>query len=294
MVRMAALLVALAGCAAASNAPEDERVAPVISGPYRTPIQVAECDDDDDSSATSVCLAIASVRALAGLQPLRRDDAASRAARGHCNYVSLNRSFTHTQDPRKPGFTGITFRDRLAAARFTDDPGGEVLASIVGGAAITGASGFLNSVYHRAMFLRSETTSYGYGVAGQCATIDLGRPHRFESVPVVRVVWPPDGARDVPTTFHADGELPNPVPGRAVVGSPISVIGAAGAIAIALASPTGAVRGVTITSTNDPNKLVRPGEAHFVPDLPLTARTRYRVTVSVGNETLVSTFLTAL
>lgn len=293
MSRMAVMGLALAGCAAASDAANDQRVAPVISGPYRTPIQVAECDDGDGDTETSACLAIASVRALAGLQPLRRDEAATRAAKGHCNYVSLNRSLTHTQDPRKPGFTGVTFRDRLAAASFRDDPGGEVLASIVGGAAITGAHGFLNSVYHRAMFLRSETTSYGYGVVGECATIDLGRPHDYESVAVTRVVWPPDDARDVPPAFRADAELPNPLPGRAVVGSPISVIGGAEPIAFALSSPAGAVAGITITSASDPHRLVRPGEAHFVPELPLEPRTRYTLTVTVGNETLVSTFLTA-
>lgn len=287
--------MALSGCMNASAVDDDddaELVQPVISGPHRAAMDVSECEGDDPSTI-SVCLAIASVRALAGLPPLRRDVAASVAARGHCNYVSLNRSLTHTQDPRKPGFTGVTFRDRLTAASFKDDPAGEVLATMIGGAAITGPSGFLNSVYHRAMFLRSETTSYGYGTAGSCATIDLGRPHGYGQRAISTVVWPPDGARDVPPTFRADGEIPNPVPGRTAVGAPITFVGPVAPATLVLDGPNGRVAGVMITAATDPNKMVRPGEAHFVPTLPLKPRARYTVTVTVGNETLTSSFVTA-
>jgi uncharacterized protein YkwD len=269
-----------------------QQVQAVITGPYRTPIDVSDCDDDDPS-ATSVCLAIASVRALAGLPPLRRDEAASNAARGHCNYVRVNRALTHTQDPRKPAFTGVTFRDRLAASSFRDDPGGEVLASIVGGAAITGVSGFLNSVYHRAMFLRSETTSYGYGQSGECATIDLGRPRDYAEAAIATVVWPPDQARNVPTTFYADREMPNPLPGSSAVGAPVTFIGATSPSSIALYEGRVVVPGVLITTDSDPNKMVRRGEAHFVPTLPLKARTRYTVIITVAGETLTSSFTTA-
>lgn len=70
--------------------------------------------------------------------------------------------------------SGVSFEDRLRSAGFCEDPGGEVLANITGREAITSPAGFLNSVYHRALFLRSELTSFGYGRVGACATIDSG------------------------------------------------------------------------------------------------------------------------
>lgn len=286
-----AMALAAVGCVVSPGAEDADRDVAPIHAPHRAPIDVRDCVDP---GARSTCTAIATVRAMAGLAPLRLDAAASRAARLHCSYLELNGELTHTQDPRKPGFTGVTFSDRLAAASFGEAPGGEVIASIHGAAAILGTRGFLNSVYHRAMFLRSETTSYGYGSVGSCTTIDLGRPHDYMTRPIARVVWPPDGAVDVPTTFYSANELPNPLPGTTVVGSPVSVVGVPAGVEVEIRIAVGAreLDGMLLTARNDPAKLIRPGEAHFVPLSPLSPRTRYAVTIVVGNETLTSSFTT--
>jgi uncharacterized protein YkwD len=291
MFRSPVALVALnLGCITTSpmEPVTDEPATAALVAPYRTTLDETPCAGEDATTAEAR-RSIARIRAMAGLKPLVCDAAASAAARGHCGYVVANGVLTHVQVPGRPGFTGVTFADRLRAAGFRLDGGGEVIATVSGATAITGASGFMNSVYHRAMFLRSETTVFGYGAYGGCATIDFGRPLDAAKMPIERVVWPPDGATGVATTFHASRETPNPVPGSVDVGTPISVIGVGANANVAIAM---GVPGTLITHQSDPNHLVRPGEAHFVPARPLGAHKQYTVAVTIDGETGYTTFTT--
>lgn len=288
-VRFSSAIVALSLGCINGTAPDSSETS--ISGVYRTPLDTAPCPGEDAETAEARN-AIAHVRSLAGLPQLVCDAAASEAARGHCGYVVANGVLTHVQQRGRPGFTGETFRDRLAAASFALDPGGEVIATVGGAEAILGQGGFMNSVYHRAMFLRAETTAFGYGSVGDCATIDFGRPMGATRTEVV--VWPPDGATHVPRTFPSAQETPNPVPGSTVVGTPITILGLGGnaVVSFAMQGAMKGVEGVLLTNANDPNKLIRPGEAHFVPRAPLAAKTLYVVTITIDGEPGVTTFTT--
>lgn len=251
----------------------------------------APCPSETED-ARAARTAIARVRAMAGLSPLRCDAAASESARGHCGYVVANGVFTHVQSPSGKRFTGVTFGDRLRSASFTESPAGEVLANLRGDQAILGRDGFLNSVYHRALFLRTETTSFGYGGEGDCATIDFGRG---PSDPGDRtVIWPPDGARNVPPEFWSSRELPNPLPGTTVVGAPITVTRASAFSqhSAALVGPNGQVDAAVLVASTDPNKLVRRGEVHVVPLAPLAPHTTYRATIALDGEEIATTFTT--
>ena len=95
------------------------------------------------------------------------------------------------------------------------------------------------------------------------------------------VIWPPNGATGVPVAFHAARESPNPMPGAApIVGSPISWIGTEVLTQeqASLTSPSGAVATRLITHDNDPNRMVRPREAHLVTLAPLQPKTTYTAT----------------
>jgi uncharacterized protein YkwD len=243
--------------------------------PRVIPLDANPCPDEDEETQ-SACRSIAYVRAAAGLPALRFDAATHRAARAHCAYVAANNLFTHVEERGKPEFTGVRFADRMVAANASVTPGAEVLANIGGAEAIEGTAGFLNSVYHRAPFLRSEMVSFGYGHATNCATIDFGKA---DGPSDGWVVWPPDGARSVQTTFHASRELPNPVSPLEIVGSPISLIShlSLSDVRATLVGPSGEVTAITITST-DASGLVHPGEIHLVPERPLAPMTTYTAT----------------
>ena len=222
--------------------------------------------------------AVAVTRAWVSLPPLSCDLQAAAAAQAHCVYLDANHLISHVEEKGKPSFYGVTLQDRLAKAGFKLDASGEVVATLTGRNAVLGARGFMNSVYHRAFFLRAESTVVGYGGTLTCATLDFGRP-KTPPAPVA-VVWPPDGAVNVPRAFQADRELPNPVPGSKEVGSPISWIGngALTKIEATLTGPKGKVDGTIITHENDPGKLVRVGEVHFVPKAVFAKKTSYTMT----------------
>ncbi|MBI2390766.1 MAG: CAP domain-containing protein [Deltaproteobacteria bacterium] len=243
----------------------------------------------ETADAAQARAAIARVRARAGLAPLTCDAAATRAATGHCRYLSLNHEFAHTQSPGKPGFTGATMQDRLAREGFRSDPAGEVLATLTGAAALDDPGGFINSVYHRPFFLRTETTVFGYGSTEGCATFDFGRPKGAVAAKA-RTVWPPDGSTGFPRAFRADRESPSPIPGAKEVGAPVSLITTEplASVTASLQGPGGPVAAVVLTAANDPAKLVRAGEVHLIPRAPLAARTRYEVVfrANVGNQPL--------
>ncbi|MBI2394922.1 MAG: hypothetical protein HYV09_35460 [Deltaproteobacteria bacterium] len=290
MRALVALLFVAATSCSLSN--EDSVETMGVRAPYRTAIDDHPCPAEKEG-ATAARRAIARVRAMAGLPALRCDAAASAAALGHCRYITANGELTHVQTPGRPQFTGVTFADRLAAASFGDQPATEVLANISGALVIDGARGFINSVYHRAPFLRTEATSFGYGEDAACSTIDFGRPPEAKRSPERTVLWPPDGSVNVPTTFWSGNELPNPVPGTTTVGSPISLIREAPLTGVTaeIVGPKGPLPAVLLTHKDDPNKLVRLGEAHLVPRAPLAPATQYtaRFAFRAGGTSITTT-----
>jgi hypothetical protein len=228
--------------------------------------------------AVEVRNAISRVRAMAGLPAIDCTETLAGAAGAHAGYLAQNGEFGHTETKGRPGFTGASVGDRVEAAEFDGETDGEVLSSQLGAASIDSEFGYLNSVYHRAMLLRIETTTYGYGSSSAGSVIDLGRPDDAHQQ-AQRVVWPPDGATNVPTTFHAASEAPNPVAPLEVAGAPISLITGRTLISVVgvILGPDGPVDAVLLTSKNDPGKLVRASEAHLVPKKPLAPNTTYVV-----------------
>lgn len=230
------------------------------------------------SEAAAVSASIAHVRAMAGLPPLDCVDALDKSATAHAAYMAENGEFSHAEIRGRPGFTGVTPAERLERARFEGAAGGEIMSQQRGAASVDSGFGYMNSVYHRAMLLRVETTAFGYGDSEAGSVIDLGRPEDAHQQ-AQRVVWPPDGATNVPTTYHAGNEAPNPVAPIEEAGSPISLMTGASLedVDAVLSGPNGRVDAALVTAKSDPAKLIRAGEAHLVPKAPLAPNTTYVV-----------------
>ncbi|MEO7094397.1 MAG: hypothetical protein ABI175_14165, partial [Polyangiales bacterium] len=161
---------------------------------------------------------------------------------------------------------------------FGERPNAEVLTSLTGAAALDDWRGLMNSVYHRAPFLRAENTSFGYGHGTACATIDFGHLPGPVAAPTL-VVWPPMGATNVPPAFRADHETPNPLPGSTTIGAPVTLLGGDPRLTFAaqLVGPDGRVDVVLRTAGDDHAHLVRRGEVHVLPRAPLAPNATYSV-----------------
>lgn len=276
-----ALSFLVTGCLAAPRVSEEEDgslpVTPVTAPYLSTPGGKACATSASD--AVEVRASLTRIRAMAGLPPLDCSDLISTASTAHAAYASRNGTFGHTEEAGKPGFTGATFCERMKAKGFVGECTAEIMAQLVGSPSIDGRFGYLNSIYHRSTLLRIESASYGYGAAGSISVLDFGRPAGTPARSP-QVLWPPNGAQNVLTTFHASNEKPNPVEPLDDVGSPVTLIVGypIGEISAVLEGPAGKVDTMLVTSKNDPANLVRSTDAHLVAKSPLVKNGKYRAT----------------
>ena len=274
--RIAALAFAL-GAAACVTTPAESSDEQGVQAQLLAPASTETCPNEDAETADART-SIARVRAMAGLPALRCDQAAVGAATRHCDYVVANNELTHEEQPGRPAYFAQSFDQRLAKEGFSEHANAEVLTSLTGKGALDDWRGLVNSVYHRAPFLRAENTSFGYGHGIACATIDFGHD-AAKAAPMRVVVWPPMGATNVPPSFRADHETPNPLPGATTIGSPVSLVGGAPSLTFGatMTGPNGRVDAVLRTAKDDAAHLVRKGEVHLMPLAPLAERGVYTV-----------------
>lgn len=267
------------GCFAAPRVSEDDDanvpVTPVTAPYLVTPGGKACATTARD--AAEIRAALTRIRAMAGLPALDCLDTISLASKAHADYSARNSTFGHTEVAGQPGFTGASFCERLRAAKFVGECTGEVMSQQTGSLSIDGRFGYLNSIYHRGPLLRIESSYYGYGSAEAVSVLDLARPAGTPARSP-QVVWPPNGAAHVLTTFHASDEKPNPVEPLEEVGSPVTLIVgyAIGEISAVIEGPSGKLDTMLVTSKNDAANLVRSTEAHVVAKQPLKKNSKYR------------------
>lgn len=106
-----------------------------------------------------------SFRAAQGLGPLNQNAYIDIAAKNHQDYVRVNVGGTdpHGETAGKPGFTGMTPKDRMIAAGYSAVTASEVIAFSVqypdpNASAITN---LINGLYHRAGMMSQGLTSVG-------------------------------------------------------------------------------------------------------------------------------------
>ena len=172
-------------------------------------------------------------RQMLGEQVLTRTATIDTAAQGHSRYQQINDTITHEQIVGNPGFTGVTTGDRLTAAgyRFTRTSYGfgEVISSTTDASGFNAAEELITAIYHRFTIFEPMFRAAGAGSAVSPSgrtyfTVDMTADGLITALGKMRfLVYPADAQASVPTTFASDNEAPDPVPGRNLVGYPVSI-----------------------------------------------------------------------
>lgn len=178
-------------------------------------------------------------RQQTGLSLLTRNAMLDTAAQGHSDYQRLNNTITHDQTTGKPGYTGATLQQRLAAAGYRLS-GAYVYGEVISAAGQT--SGFyhaeelISAIYHRFVIFEPVFRDMGTGAATgnnyTYFTADFAASGGY-GPGVGRgnlAHYPATSQTLVPANFFSDSEAPDPVPDRNEVGYPISVQGDATSI----------------------------------------------------------------
>ena len=166
------------------------------------------------------------IRTAMGLPGLDWSDALATAAQRHAVYQTLNQQLGHSESAGKPGFSGEGFGARDSAAGYSGSLVSEV---IIGGVPDTAMDGrnlmdaMLTAPGHRFVMLAWEFGEIGIGSAPM--TSNLGtRVNRNAPADAV-LTYPYNGQTNLPLGYSPASEIPNPLPGVAITGMPLSVHG---------------------------------------------------------------------
>jgi uncharacterized protein YkwD len=166
------------------------------------------------------------IRTAMGLPGLDWSDTLATAAQRHAAYQTLNQQLGHNETAGRPGFSGEGFGARDSAAGYSGSLVSEV---IIGGIPDTAQDGrnlldaMLTAPGHRFVMLAWEFSEIGIGSAPM--TSNLGtRMNRNAPVDGV-LTYPYNGQANLPLGYSPASEMPNPLPGVAITGMPLSVHG---------------------------------------------------------------------
>jgi uncharacterized protein YkwD len=236
---------------------------------------------DHEAAARAVLEQVNDYRQAAGLGAVALDPALTKSCQAHADYLvrnagdpSIQGLGAHDEDPKLPGCSVAGHRaGRASDIYFGPDPEAAV-------------DFWMASLFHRVPLLAPELKRIGYGVAGtgteRVAVLNVhgghgsGRP----------VLWPADGAKDVPLAYHA-GERPDPIPESKTkkAGYPVSVAFPTGTTvteaAARLSDPDGKEVSIWLSS---PEKSVdaelQRNSVCLIAQESLKPKTSYTVTVS--------------
>jgi uncharacterized protein YkwD len=249
-------------------------------------------------------------RARCGFGLLAQNGQLDTSARASADWLQINNYNGHIQVAGTPGFTGVTNRDRNAAAGYTSSNAWESWADVSGtnaraGEGQRGVRGLLIAPYHMPAML-SDAKDVGVSIRSatdssstngprvitmvELAYKDADGPQVLESQAVV--TFPCDGSTGVQPSLT--GEDPNPVPGRNLATSPLGssiyiavrrnntlVITSASLTKVSTGTPV-ALR-ATVGYGNDPYGQYRSHEAYIAPDAPLSPNSSYQATLTGTN-----------
>jgi uncharacterized protein YkwD len=213
------------------------------------------------------------------------------AAQNHCDYYAMGGSSCqagHQEIMGCPGFTGVNFWERMAAAGYTGSAASEDMAFSNNGA--SAVRQWIDSVWHRTPVLSPWIRHCGYGGAPGCDTMDFGRGPSTPSS--VTAVWPYANQTGVPTSF--DGRFEGPMPPAPPTGWPsgypitIYVQGSLTTHTLTVDGESTPIDHVWITPSDSP---LLSTEYVMYANGPLSGGTTYRVHVS-GSVDLEWTFTT--
>lgn len=172
-------------------------------------------EDDSDGKGEWAGKALARLntyRAEAGQPPVTLDPELSRGCLAHARYLAVNAGHpatvglgAHDEDPKLPGFS----EEGRKAGKVADIAIGDYDP-------LEGLDAWMATLYHRVPLLEPHLKTIGFGCArgrrlGWIAVLDVGSGRPRASRPGA-VFYPVPDQKDVPLSFPAGGEEPNPIP----------------------------------------------------------------------------------
>jgi len=149
------------------------------------------------------------IRRAVGVGELKLDPYLVEAAQNHANYMHMHNIVTHSEDPKKEGFTGRDMTARVNAVGYEDVSLRELVKN--GAKSLEhGIDSFMETAYHRLPLIGHLNQTVGFGIAGDKMVILLDRTKERPENPDV-LVYPYDGQEDVYTSFLGESEDPNPL-----------------------------------------------------------------------------------
>ncbi len=252
-------------------------------------------------------------RAANGLGKVAYNEALTKAAMAHANYLYLNKWLGHDETAGNPGFTGTNPVDRaLAAGYTTNSPVNEVLG--LANSRKGGVQSLIDTVYHRSIIFGQSWVDVGMGshCYDKCDdkrifdTIEFGYKKKQRNASDFFMTYPRNGQDAVRPIFCGESPWPletiismtdackllPPVLNQTVfydakVGYPILVSVAEGRkinitkFEIYESGPQGnsaAIPAWLLTSSNDVNTRLQSHEAYLIPKQSLKLDTLYTVT----------------
>ncbi|MEK7898100.1 CAP domain-containing protein [Burkholderia contaminans] len=241
-------------------------------------------------------------RTQCGFPALKQNTVLDQAAQNHAKYMGLNGAVTDSEVSTNQGFTGATYVDRAAAAKF---PAGAIGLGVSVGVA-TGTGSFSDTQYGQQAVYSLVGGVYHSDVAtfpidtvgvGEYQTQASSGTSQFTtswlSMSILNIAS--KGVSNAPATFPCDGvtgvpyketsEIPMPPNvSNTGWGTPISVMGNLNDVIIlqsaSITGPSGAVAVQVLNSDSDPNKLLGKYQAVAYPTSPLLPNTSYSVTIN--------------
>lgn len=149
---------------------------------------------------------------------LRLDDRLSAAAAAHVSYLERNRTTGHFEIPGRPGFAGVTPRERKAPFGYFGS--GYEAVDYGSRSVVEAVRALFDAPYHRMPFLQPGPILFGAARSGRHTVLEFGASDKEGTV-----VYPAAGQRDVPVAWD-DKERPDPLQihgARGTVGYPITL-----------------------------------------------------------------------
>jgi hypothetical protein len=166
-----------------------------------------------------------SFRAAIGAPAVAADARVERAAQAHADYLSMNNELGHYETQGRPGFTGVTARDRVAYQGYTASFVSENAASY--SSAAQAVTELWHAPYHRLGMMHPHTIQAGWGhssISGRERTV-ANFVKNYSSPAPDFVRSPAHGQVDIPTSWNGN-ESPSPLPAGAAkpTGYPVMVV----------------------------------------------------------------------
>ena len=168
-------------------------------------------------------------RALAGAAPLTLDDRLNQAAQAHADYYVSNYGDPklagmglHAETPGRPGFTGVSWKERAAAAGYSNYSVDENMGLV--GDPRRMVEWCIETVNHRWNLIHPSAVHLGYGIATgpRVDVVNIGFSGTRPTV-ALPTVYPGPGQVGVPPSAMVY-ETPDPAPGvPRPLGFPITI-----------------------------------------------------------------------